>query len=139
MSDSAAVVDVHDVVVVGGGAAGIGAAVALQHAGIENFVVLDRHAVGASFAAWPAETRFITPSFPTNSIGMLDLNSIAIGTSPAFTLQAEHPTGQDYALLLRQIAQLLELPMSLRLPQTVTGRSPMGVDRTATSGPTESS
>lgn len=69
----------YDVVVVGGGAAGVGVSVALQHAGIENFVLLDRHTIGASFDSWPTETRFITPSFATNSIGMLDLNSIAIG------------------------------------------------------------
>ena len=79
-------VKTYDVVVVGGGAAGVGVAIALGHAGIENFIVLERHTVGSSFASWPAETRFITPSFPTNSIGMLDLNSIAIGVSPAFNL-----------------------------------------------------
>ena len=55
---------VYDVVVVGAGAAGVGVAVALKHAGIENFVVSERHTVGASFASWPAETRFITPSYP---------------------------------------------------------------------------
>ena len=76
----------YDVVVVGGGAAGVGVAIALRHAGIENFIIVERHALGASFAAWPAETRFITPSFPTNSIGMLDLNSIAIGVSPGVQL-----------------------------------------------------
>ncbi|MXZ03424.1 MAG: monooxygenase, partial [Chloroflexi bacterium] len=82
---------VYDVVVVGAGAAGVGVGVALRHAGIENFVICDRHTVGASFASWPAETRFITPSFPTNSIGMLDLNSIAIKTSPGFSLEVERP------------------------------------------------
>ena len=82
----------YDVVVVGGGAAGVGVAIAL------NFAVLERHMVGASFAAWPAETRFITPSFPTNSIGMLDLNSIAIGVSPAFGMEVEHPTGATAGL-----------------------------------------
>ena len=75
-------VKTHDVIVIGGGAAGVGVGVALKHAGIENFVILERHIIGASFAAWPAETRFITPSFPTNSIGMLDLNSIAVGVLP---------------------------------------------------------
>ncbi len=104
-------VTTYDVVVVGGGAAGVGVAIALRHAGIENFVVLERHSVGASFAAWPAETRFITPSFPSNSIGMLDLNSIAIGVSPAFSLEVEHPTGGEYASHLRGVAKLFELPI----------------------------
>ncbi|MEM8678215.1 MAG: NAD(P)/FAD-dependent oxidoreductase [Planctomycetota bacterium] len=101
----------YDVVVVGGGAAGVGVAIALTHAGIENFAVLERHTVGASFAAWPAETRFITPSFPTNSIGMLDLNSIAIGVSPAFSMEVEHPTGAEYATHLRAVARFFQLPI----------------------------
>ena len=37
---------VYDVVVVGAGAAGVGVAVALKHAGIENFLVSERHTVG---------------------------------------------------------------------------------------------
>ena len=101
----------YDVVVVGAGAAGLGVAIALKHAGIENFVLLERHWVGASFEAWPAETRFITPSFPSNSIGMLDLNSIAIGVSPAFSLEVEHPTGREYAAHLKGVAQFFELPV----------------------------
>ena len=104
-------VKTHDVIVIGGGAAGIGVGVALKHAGIENFVILERHIIGASFAAWPAETRFITPSFPTNSIGMLDLNSIAVGVSPAFSLEVEHPTGEEFASHLIAVAQFFELPV----------------------------
>lgn len=100
-----------DVVVIGGGAAGVGVAVALKHAGIDNFMVLERHSVGASFDEWPAETRFITPSFPTNSIGMLDLNSIAIGVSPAFSMAIEHPTGAEYASHLRAVAHFFDLPI----------------------------
>ncbi len=101
----------YDVVVVGAGAAGVGVAVALRHAGIENFVVCERDTVGASFDSWPDETRFITPSFPTNSIGMLDLNSIAIKTSPAYSLEAEHPTGEEYAMYLRLVTQIFEVPV----------------------------
>ena len=104
------IIELYDVVVIGGGAAGVGVSIALRHAGVENFVILDRQAIGASFAAWPAETRFITPSFPTNSIGMLDLNSIAIGVSPAFSLEVEHPTGEEYASHLRGVAEFFELP-----------------------------
>ncbi|MEM1190933.1 MAG: NAD(P)/FAD-dependent oxidoreductase [Pseudomonadota bacterium] len=100
-----------DVVVIGGGAAGVGVAVALKDAGIENFAVLERQRVGASFDAWAAETQFITPSFPTNSIGMLDLNAIAIGVSPGHFLEAEHPTGPDYARHLRAVAEYFEIPV----------------------------
>ena len=56
-------VKILDAVVVGAGAAGVGVGIALRHAGVENFAVIDRHGVGASFDRWPAETRFITPSF----------------------------------------------------------------------------
>ncbi|MEM7078456.1 MAG: NAD(P)/FAD-dependent oxidoreductase [Pseudomonadota bacterium] len=101
----------YDVVVVGGGAAGIGAAIALQHAGIRNHLVLERDQVGASFAQWPIETRFLTPSFPTNSIGMLDLNSVAIGVSPGYSMDTEHPTGQHYAMHLRSVAQHFGVPV----------------------------
>ncbi len=101
----------YDVIVIGAGAAGVGVSVALTHAGIENFIVLDKHYVGASFANWPAETRFITPSFPTNSIGMLDLNSIAVGVSPAYSLGVEHPTGKQYAAHLQGVAQFYEIPV----------------------------
>ncbi|MBX2852984.1 MAG: NAD(P)-binding domain-containing protein [Phycisphaeraceae bacterium] len=101
----------YDAVVVGGGAAGVGVAVALKDAGLKHFVVLERETVGASFAAWPSETRFITPSFATNSVGMLDLNSIAIGVSPAFSLEVEHPTGRDYAAHLRGVAKFFKLPV----------------------------
>ncbi|MGB1925496.1 MAG: NAD(P)/FAD-dependent oxidoreductase [Rubripirellula sp.] len=100
----------YDVVVIGGGAAGVGVSIALRHAGVENFLLIDRDVIGSSFASWPDETRFITPSFPTNSIGMLDLNSIAIGVSPAFSLEVEHPTGEEYASHLRGVAQFFELP-----------------------------
>lgn len=102
---------IYDVLIVGGGAAGIGVAVALKDAGLENFLVLERHQIGASFTAWPEETRFLTPSFPTNSMGMLDLNSISIGTSPGFSLQSEHPTGKEFASHLQQVATIVDVPI----------------------------
>ncbi|MEM7454522.1 MAG: NAD(P)/FAD-dependent oxidoreductase [Planctomycetota bacterium] len=101
----------YDVIVVGGGAAGVGVSIALLHAGIENFIVLEKYFVGASFACWPAETRFITPSFPSNSIGMLDLNSIAIGVSPAYSINVEHPTGREYAAHLKGVAAHFMVPV----------------------------
>ena len=101
----------YDVLVIGAGAAGVGVSVALKHAGIENYGVIERSRVGASFDAWPAETRFITPSFATNSVGMLDLNAVALGTSPAYSLGVEHPTGQEFASHLRAVSRHFELPI----------------------------
>jgi putative flavoprotein involved in K+ transport len=99
-----------DVLVVGAGPAGIGVGIALKQAGVANFQILDRGRPGQSFMDWPTGMQLITPSFPANSIGMLDLNSIAIGTSPGFTLGTEHPFGKDYAKYLQGLAQFFELP-----------------------------
>ena len=99
-----------DVLVVGAGPAGLGVGVALKHAGIDNFQILDRGSVCDSMSTWPPGMQLITPSFPSNSIGMLDLNAIAIGTSPGYSLGAEHPTGLDFASHLRGAAIYFELP-----------------------------
>ena len=101
----------YDVIIVGAGAAGIGVAVTLVDVGLKNFIIVDRDTVGSSFSSWPDETRFITPSFPSNSIGMLDLNSIAVGVSPAFSMKIEHPTGKEYAAHLQDISNYFKLPV----------------------------
>ncbi len=90
---------------------GVGLAVILRELGFVNMVVIDRHEVGASFRRWPAEIAFITPSFPTNSIGMLDLNSVAIGTSAGFSLKIEHPTGKQYADYLQAVVKHFRVPV----------------------------
>ncbi len=100
-----------DVIVIGAGAAGVGASIAIQHSGVENYLIVDRNGVGSSFASWPEETRFITPSFPSNSVGMLDLNSVAVGVSPAFSMRVEHPTGKEFAEHLQNLADYFELPL----------------------------
>lgn len=115
-----------NVLVVGAGAAGLGVAVALKDAGIPRVLIVDRHGVGASFARWPRETTFLTPSFPTNSIGMLDLNSIAIGTSPAYSLRREHPTGSQYAKYLQLVAQHFRLKVRSGVDVTSVEQAPEG-------------
>ena len=78
--------NVLDVAVVGAGPAGIGMAIALARHGVRRCVVIDRHQVGASFLAWPQETRFITPSFYSNPFGLADLNAVTETSSPALSL-----------------------------------------------------
>ena len=95
--------DWADVVVVGAGAAGVGAAAALRQMGVERVAVVDRYDVGASFERWPAQTRFITPSFPGHGFGLLDLNAVMPATSPALMLKAEHPSGRQYQHYLRTV------------------------------------
>ena len=99
----------HDVAIVGAGAAGLGCAVALKEFGVDDVIILDRHEIGASFKRWPQEMRFITPSFTSNAFGLLDLNAIVPNTSPAFTLDREHPSGLAYSKYLNNIAQHFEL------------------------------
>ena len=100
-----------DAIIVGAGPSGIGCGMAFTHAGVENFLVLDRHEIGATFDRWPAEMRFITPSFNSNQFGWLDLNSFGLRLSPALSTGREHPTGKDYAKFLRQVSKFLDLPV----------------------------
>ena len=101
----------YDVVVVGAGAAGIGIASMLKDFGIEKMIVIEKDKVGSTFDKWPEEMRFITPSFTTNFWGHIDINSVVAGTSPAFSLDTEHPTGKQYANYLRLISEHFELPI----------------------------
>jgi len=103
-----------DVIIVGAGASGIGVGLMLTGLfGLEpdRVLLIERGSkVGETFRKWPKEMRFISPSF--NSQGWtqsFDLNSVAYGTSPAFTLHAEHPTGDQYADYLEALAETNEL------------------------------
>ena len=87
-----------DVIIVGAGAAGIGTALMLTTTfGLDpsRVLLVERgEAVGETFRRWPAEMRFISPSFNqqgwTNSF---DLNSVSHGTSLAYSLHREQPSG----------------------------------------------
>lgn len=91
-----------DVVVVGAGAAGVGTALMLTTTfGLDSSRVLlvERgEEIGETFRRWPDEMRFISPSFNQQGwTSSFDLNSVAYGTSPAYSLHAEHPSGVQYA------------------------------------------
>ncbi len=101
----------YDVVIVGAGPAGVGVSSMLKDFGIEKMIVIEKGKVGETFDRWPEEMRFITPSFTTNFWSHMDLNSIASGTSPAFTLETEHPNGKEYAKYLRTLSEHFELPI----------------------------
>ncbi|MXW43907.1 MAG: SidA/IucD/PvdA family monooxygenase, partial [Candidatus Dadabacteria bacterium] len=100
-----------DVVIVGAGPAGIGVAAMLKDLGVKRMIVLEREEVGATFDKWPKEMQLLTPSFTTNFYGHLDLNAVISGTSPAYMLQKEHPTGKEYALYLRTVSEYFDLPV----------------------------
>jgi thioredoxin reductase len=101
----------YDIVIVGAGAAGVGMAHVLKTLGIKRFTMLERHEVGASFLRWPKEMRFISPSFTGNAFGLLDLNAVTRDTSPAYTLETEHPSGRQFAEYLQLIVQEYKLPV----------------------------
>merc|ERR1719398_363629 len=90
----------------------------VAHFGIDHkrMLLLERGTrVGESFRQWPKEMRFISPSF--NQAGWtssFDLNSIAHGTSPAFSLHAQHPSGNQYADYLNALAKDAKLDVRLR-------------------------
>lgn len=100
---------VYDVIIVGAGPAGLGCAAALKECGVENMALVDLRGVGASFEAWPAQMRMISPSFHSNPFAQPDLNAITPHTSPADYLHAEHPTGEEYARYLKAIAEYYQL------------------------------
>ena len=100
-----------NVIVVGAGSAGIGTAAALKDFGVEDLLVLDRYGIGASFDRWPAEMRFITPSFNSTPFGLLDLNAVAVNTSVANFLGQEHPAGKDYVRYLEAVVEAWKIPV----------------------------
>ncbi len=100
-----------DVIVVGAGAAGVGVGMALKRVGVESMLLLERGAVGESFRRWPEEMRFITPSFTSNAVGLVDLNAVHPSTSPAFSLEEEHPGGRQYAQYLDAVVRYTDLPV----------------------------
>ena len=118
----------YDVLIVGAGAAGIGCAIMLTGTfGVDpsRVVLIERgEAVGTSFRKWPEEMRFISPSF--NQQGWtrsFDLNAVAYHkTPPAFTLQAEHPSGEQYADYLSWLAESSGLRVKLSTDVVATAR-----------------
>ena len=106
------------VLIVGAGPAGLGVAAALKRAGVIDLLVVDSREIGAAFRAWPAQMKFITPSFHSNSFGLTDLNAIDPETSPADFLRTQHPTGKQYAKYLETVAAHFQLPVETGIEVT---------------------
>lgn len=102
---------VTSVLIVGAGPAGLGVAAALKRAGVIDLLVVDSREIGAAFRAWPAQMKFITPSFHSNNFGLTDLNAIDPETSAADFLRTQHPTGPQYAKYLETTAAHFQLPV----------------------------
>jgi cation diffusion facilitator CzcD-associated flavoprotein CzcO len=100
-----------DAVVVGAGAAGIGMGLALQKVPQLRVGVLEAGRIGESFRRWPAQTRFITPSFHSNPFGLADLNAVNALSSPAIYAGTEHADGERYADYLSFLAREHDLPV----------------------------
>ena len=100
-----------DVVIVGAGPAGIGMALELSKMVDLEYGVLERDRIGESFRRWPAQTRFITPSFHSSPFGLADLNAVDSASSPAVFAGAEHLSGAQYADYLTFVAAAAELPI----------------------------
>ena len=104
----------YDVIIVGAGASGVGVGLMLTKVfGLnpKRVQLIERgEKVGETFRQWPKEMRFISPSFNQQGwTGTFDLNSVFYGTSPAFTLHQEHPTGEQYARYLCAVADAAHL------------------------------
>ena len=92
------------VLIIGAGPAGLGVGIALQHAGLNDVLVIDARCIGAAFRDWPKEMNLLTPSFNSNAFGAIDLNAIDPVTSPADFLHTQHPDGKGYADYLEAVA-----------------------------------
>lgn len=97
-----------NVVIVGSGPAGVGIASLLNQTDID-YVVLEKRDIGHSFLEWPENMEMITPSFPSNAFGQMDLNSICEATSPAFLIGKEHLTGREYSEYLTEVVKYHQL------------------------------
>jgi hypothetical protein len=110
-----------DLLIIGAGASGVGCGVMAGMFGVDpskTLIVERGGAVGSTFDKWPAEMRFITPSFNQQAFGMMDLNSVAFDTGPAQMFHTQHPSGQQYARYLRIVAHMHNLPIVLETDVT---------------------
>jgi len=98
----------YECIIIWAGPAGLWTALKLQETWVD-YMILEAETVGSSFKKWNSETRFISPSFPSNAFGQVDLNSIHHETSPGFTFRTEHVNGQEYAQYLNMMVKQYDI------------------------------
>jgi len=99
---------IHECVIIWAWAAGIWVALKLKELGVEC-IIIEWDEVWSSFKKWSPETHFISPSFPGNAFGQVDLNAIHHETSPGYMFRKEHVSGQEYAEYLQKIVDTYEV------------------------------
>ena len=97
-----------NVVIIGGGPAGIGIASLLNQTDLD-YIVLEKNEIGSSFLKWSKNMEMITPFFPSNALGQIDLNSICESTSPAFSFNKEHLSGDEYSKYLEAVNDYFQI------------------------------
>lgn len=99
---------IHECIIIWAGPAGIGMALKLKELGIAP-IILEQDEIWSSFIKWNSKTCFITPSFPGNAFGQVDLNSIDYASSPGFFHMQEHLNGKQYAHYLKKMVEVYAL------------------------------
>lgn len=95
---------IHECIIIWAGPAGIWTALKLEELWIESIILEGKH-IWSSFSKWNSQTRFISPSFPGNAFGQVDLNSIHYSTSPWLMFKKEHMSWIEYTEYLQSIVQ----------------------------------
>ena len=99
---------IYECIIVWAWSAGIWIALKLKEVWVE-YIILEWDQIWSSFKKWNRETRFISPSFPGNAFGQVDLNAIHCETSPGFMFQKEHVSWGEYAEYLNSVVKTFDV------------------------------
>ena len=124
------------VIIIGAGASGIGTISLTDVFGLaaSRIMILERgETIGKSFRSWPEEMKFISPWSTRRAGPILDLNSVAYGSSPSYTLHAQRPSGHQYADYLDDLASMAGVRDQVQLRTEVLKVDPIRTTPVASS------